>query len=1146
MIEIAVLGKLQIRWEGEEITAVLPQKGQALLAYLAVSGQPITRSALAGLLWGGMPEEVARANLRLTLSRLRKVVGESIMATRTTIAFDADQPHWLDLALFLQQPDPRPPSHLQELASLYRGDFLDDLLVSDAPGFENWVLTLREQLRQQFFRLLSQLVAEAEQQQQWAAGIAWARRLLALEPWHEAMHRQLMRLLVANGQRSAAIAQFRICADLLAEELGVEPEPETVALDEWIRLGSGGADVQIDRNAEENRSLLLPPPSVHRHTLPGVATRLVGREVELAQLQQLLGQPDCRLLTLVGMGGNGKTRLAVAVADTQIGIFADGVVFVSLVGKTAVSAAEANDLLATAIAEALGYTFSAQRPPQELLLDYLGDKKLLLLLDNFEELLVAAPLLLTLLAATPGLKLLVTSRERLHVTAEWVFDVTGLPFPTTNGRSGATDWAKYPALVLFAERAAQVQPDFVLAQAQTAVERICQLVHGSPLAIELAANWVRLLSCDDIANRLAQNLDLLQGNVADRRLNQQSIATVLDASWELLAEDERQAMRRLAVFHGGWRLLAAQQVAGVDLPLLARLVDRSLLEVVKNGRYRLHELVRQYGLARLNQSAAEAAAMQAQHCRFYAAFLQERQPRLADKVAVLELDDEVENLRAVWQWVLGQGERPFLAPFLAGLWLYYRRKGWYQEAVGVLKQACQLPDLPALQQAQWRRWLGEAYYQLGDMEESQKQVELGLVLLKRPLPAASGGWLWLAGRQSVRQLSRRLLPSRSSSPPAITLTPLREATQALRLLAQLHYFAKQREKGAVLNTYALNLAEKEAMPAETALGYAGMTVLFRNLARHRLANRYRRLAEGLLPAIHMAEEKAAVLQLIGYDSMSMGQWLIARQTLTEAAALFIGLEMGRNWEECWTLLGFLHRLRGDFDQGAKRYAEGCVSAGQRGDPFFRFVGLMGQATCLLPLGAAHLPDVVALLEQAQAIPKLVLAAEDKVLLYGVLGRVQLRLGNYAEAEVWARETLTAIAQSSFMFFYSLDGYVAPAEIFLALTREAADSGTVGSLSREQEGRQALRALERFARVYPVGQPLARLAAGGWAWENGRFPQAHQLWQQSLADAQKLAMPYETAVAHREIGHHIPEEASERGAHLHQAERILASLGIAPL
>ncbi|MCA9994712.1 MAG: hypothetical protein KDE56_03125 [Anaerolineales bacterium] len=960
---------------------------------------------------------------------------------------------------------------------------------------------------------------------------------IAADAFSVAAYQTLLAIHGAEGHHTIAILAFIVLSVLLF--LGIVPAYKAGA---YLRPNAGGSGPLVEA---------IGPPKMR--WLSWIGTSLFFLDAILTIIISSISAADVLMLilpewapyrillaelfaffimaVLVAMGPKRAVPLFL-IGGGAFTLFTIGAL--GLVGTTAVSAADAINTLATAISNTLDHTFAAHRPLPESLLDYLRDKKLLLLLDNFESLVAAAPFLPQMLQAAPHLKLLVTSRERLHVAAEWVFDVAGLPFPAAKTMGQLA----YPAAAFFAERARQVRPDFALEGEETAVYRICQLVHGSPLALELAANWVRLLSCEAIAAQLEQDLNLLQSQANDRPPRQQSMVAVLAASWGLLDGEEQQGMRRLAVFYDGWSLAGAQEVAGVGLPLLARLVDKSLLEVEKNGRYRLHELVRQYGLEQLHHDPAEMTAVQARYANYYTHFLQERRHLLADKLAVAELDEEVENVRAAWQWLVQGEKRPLIPPFLAALWEYYRRKGWYEEAVGVLGQACQLPDWSPLQQAQWRRWLGEAFYQLGDLRESGQQVTEGLALLKRPLPAATPGWLWLAVGQTAVQLYRRLAHTHFPRHTLANPDPQYETLYALRLQAQLCYFTKQREKGAGLNLYALNLAERLGLPAETAMGYGGMTVIFRNLAQHKLADRYRALAEQLLPEITTATEKAAVLEIVGYDGMSVGQWSLAKQTLTEAANLFTRLEMGRNWAECWTLLGFLQMLRGRFDQGARQYAEAGAAASERGDLFFRFVGLAGQAACLLRLGDSYLADVTGVLEQAQAVPNLQLAAEDKVLLYGLLGQVQLRLGNWAEAEAWAHETLAAIGQSTFMYFYSMDGYTAPAEILLALTESMPYQP-----QRGQAVKQALQRQQAFARVYPVGQPGAWQAAGRWAWENGRLPQAHQLWQQSLTAAQKLGMVYETARAHWIIGQHLPAEAGERAAHLHQAEQLLERLDV---
>jgi len=247
-LELAVLGKLQLSRDGESLTQLLPVKGQVLLVYLAVSRQSYSRSALAGLLWGDMPEETARANLRLTLSRLRESIGDYLIVSRQVIGFDFDRPHRLDLAefeLYAAAPEQSPLEHLRAALKLYRGDFLDDFQLPNAPDFENWVLLERERLRQLAVKSLFYLGSEARQREAYGESIELTRRILALEPWLEEAHQQLIGLLAQTGQRSAALAQYEQCCRLLRDELGVEPAPATVEL------------YQLSRSMAAN--LRLPP-----------------------------------------------------------------------------------------------------------------------------------------------------------------------------------------------------------------------------------------------------------------------------------------------------------------------------------------------------------------------------------------------------------------------------------------------------------------------------------------------------------------------------------------------------------------------------------------------------------------------------------------------------------------------------------------------------------------------------------------------------------------------------------------------------------------------------------------------------------------------------------------------------------------------
>ncbi|MDQ5850679.1 MAG: AAA family ATPase, partial [Chloroflexota bacterium] len=386
-LALALLGSFAAIRDGEPISAFATDKVRALLAYLVVeAGRPHRRDALAELLWPGQPHEVARTNLRQALATLRTAIldtegGRPFLAiSRELVQFDHASDHWLDVAVFtallaacerhshvrLETCTPC-ARRLEQATTLYRGSFLADVVVRDSAAFEEWVLLKREWLQQRALQALACLATYYERRGTYQQAERYAWRQVELDPWHEAAHRQLIGVLASTGQRGAALRQYETCRRILEAELGVEPAPETTALAEQIRAG------------------VFSAPRLPSQALPPQATSFVGREAEIAELAgRLTGRP-CRLVTLLGPPGIGKTRLAVEVA-AQIGLdFADGVVFVALAPVADPA------LVAQAIARTLGVQESGGQPLIESLKAYVGGKHLLLVLDNFEHVLGAAP-----------------------------------------------------------------------------------------------------------------------------------------------------------------------------------------------------------------------------------------------------------------------------------------------------------------------------------------------------------------------------------------------------------------------------------------------------------------------------------------------------------------------------------------------------------------------------------------------------------------------------------------------------------------------------------------------------------------------------------------------------------------------------------
>jgi predicted ATPase/transcriptional regulator with XRE-family HTH domain len=409
------------------------------------------------------------------------------------------------------------------------------------------------------------------------------------------------------------------------------------------------------------------PPSIN---LPTAPTPLVGRQPELTALGQLLHDPQCRLLTITGTGGIGKTRLAIEAARSNQDIFADGACFVPLAPLSSPA------FIVPTIADALNFNFQGHIEPRIQLLNYLRAKRMLLVLDNVEHLLDGVDLFTEILQHAPAVKVLVTSRERLNLRGEWVFEIQGLPVPPTDQ---ITDVEEYSSVALFMHSARRAQTGFELANEEIShVVHICQIVEGMPLGIELAAAWVHALTCREIAREIERSMDFLATSMRDVPNRQRSLRATFDHSWSLLPTNERQVLCRLAVFQGGFEREAAEQVTDATLQSLSALVSKSLVRHAESGRYDLHEVVHQYAQSHFADDP-QADMIHHRHCEFYLTLLRNRENDLKgsdQRKAFRELTNEIDNLRAAWFWgiksrkfaLIGSASRSFGRLFEIGGW----------------------------------------------------------------------------------------------------------------------------------------------------------------------------------------------------------------------------------------------------------------------------------------------------------------------------------------------------------------------------------------------------------------------------------------------------------------------------------------------
>jgi predicted ATPase/DNA-binding NarL/FixJ family response regulator len=466
--------------------------------------------------------------------------------------------------------------------------------------------------------------------------------------------------------------------------------------------------------------------------LPAQLTVFVGRAEEISEIRHLLDNPDCRLLTVVGVGGIGKTRLALQAAGQMADRFADGLFFVALQPVTSIQ------FFISTIADAIGYILSGPEAPQQQLLQYMSDKELLLLIDNFEHLMDGVDLLTAILEAAPDVKLLVTSRERLQLQEEWVYPIEGLDYPKATGGVVYDEKTvgQFSAVQLFVERARRVRRNFSLEAEMADVVEICQMVEGMPLALELAAAWTHSLPCRTIAAEIRNNLDFLATDWRNIPNRQRNVRAVFDHALSLLSPTEQEVFKRMSVFRGGFHRRAAEAVAGASLPILGSLVSHCLLRWEPEGRYQLHELLRQYAEELLRELPEEKRVVDERHCAYFADFLYKRLPDLVGKnqlETVREIDTEVENIRVAWQYAVETKNLDALGKSTQALAMFYEYRSRHPEGLKFFEEAIQKLDIFNLEDSQGMllaiRFQEVAWYyiSLGRFDEAeaiQKRVQI--------------------------------------------------------------------------------------------------------------------------------------------------------------------------------------------------------------------------------------------------------------------------------------------------------------------------------------------------------------------------------------------------------------------------------------
>jgi predicted ATPase/DNA-binding SARP family transcriptional activator len=1157
-LSIHLLGPFEASLDGVSIAGFRSDKVRVLLGYLALErDQPHRRESLAAFLWPESPEPQARHSLRSALANLHACLGREaatpphLLIEYDTVQFNSASYYSLDISALLEdlpsgQVTEAEADRVRRAVDLYRGDLFEGLSIPDSAPLEQWAANWREHLLRRALEYLHWLAMYELEVGDGQAAQRAGLRAVELDPLDERAHRDLMWALAASGERAAALAQFEACRRILQAELQTGPDPETIALYDSIRRGTPQVRIGAPSptwapslvSAHPTGRTLAPVPT----NLPAQALPFIGRKHLLGDILERLHDPACRLLTLVGPGGCGKTRLALEAgerlvsnracrddaeggpsrgaaptdadeADLPLYAPRDGVFLVSL------APLRSAETIAPTISAAVGFSLSGgdPRPPEGQLLDYLRNKAMLLILDSCEHLLQGAGLVSAILESGPAVKVLATTREWLKVQGEHLLPVGGMELPEMDAE-GSRSASEYSAVQLFLQRARQVRPGYEPSPEELEqISQICRRVRGMPLAIVLAAGWMGMLPPGEIDAEIVRSLDFLAGGARDLPERQRSVRASFDYSWRLLTPQEQRAFAALSVCRGSFDREAACAVSGATLPTLRALVDKSLLQGGAGGRFEAHELLRQFAAEMLGRSPEASRGAHERHAVHYMALLTQLDPRSRAKgwdMAPTELRPDIENARAAWEWSVAQGDLAPLEAAIAALCWFYWSEGRNQEGI----EACDLaltaqaspaetpgrdagwapgqgemrrPNAPSA--SRWPRLRGQALTWKGCFQHWRAEYERARATFRQGLEALQEAEAQGCDVHFERALALYRLSDyyqvRGDMTESLELAE--ESMMLFREVGDSRWAAHaQMQVGYVAFLMGRGCAEgRRALEESVAIlrqldDHSGLARTLGPLAMAAAyggdSQRAERLAREALATIQEREEP----RMIGLGTLYLGLVLIAGDGFAEAESLLEGaLVEPRGMNDQGTgsrnyVLGVARMHRG-------AYAQARLPL-ERAEELCRQCGSLGAARATYTLGALALAErawAEAAAQCGEALPSL--RRSGMLCLEGLSSPMlaELRLGHEDRAKVLLLEDLRASAATDY-----------------APRRAGALAGAAVWLAEHGQ-------TERAVEVYALASQHPQTAASRW-WEDvaGNY-----------VAAAARALPAEVVIAAQERG-----------------------------
>ena len=680
-LSIRLIGEPQIFLGENQPVQFQYRKSVALLAYLAATQKAYSREYLADFFWRNLSEKNAQAGLRKTLSDINREIPNLLAIESHSISLSISSSIEIDCLTFektiltirKKSIEELSETHIKQLENLllvYRQPFLNGFTVQNAPDFDNWILLQRGYLHNLIVEALLKLCDYTYWAGQYQRSMEYAQELLQIEPALEEAHYKLMSLYALNGQRTMALNQYAICKEALYETYRSLPKKKIDDLYDRIRSEQG------------NKPL--------GRTLPVPTSPIYGREEDIEHVLFRLAEEQCRILTITGPGGIGKTHLALMVGNEinryATEYFEDGVIFVSLQALNSIHS------LSSSIAHQLGYSYVKESDPVEQLCDFLAPYKMVLILDNFEQLVVSLQsfqgeqydLLSRILQSAPGVKLLITSRIRLNFQGEYVYPLHGISYPVREEKEIASI-RNYPAVLLFLQRAEQLNGRYDPGEEELhSIIDICQSVNGLPLGILLAAGWTNLLTAREIADNIKngkgqKRLEIFATGGQDMPERHRDMDSVFRQSWRMISAKQQKMLAALSFFPSSFSIEAAIDVSQADLSDLRVLLDHSLLDRKFSGRLKMHDLLRQYA----SSQGVDISGVYLRICHYYSARVVQWEKDLKNERQIQAIDEmnlEIDNLRAIWDENLSNENYLCAAKMFEGMCHYYRWRHYYAEA----------------------------------------------------------------------------------------------------------------------------------------------------------------------------------------------------------------------------------------------------------------------------------------------------------------------------------------------------------------------------------------------------------------------------------------------------------------------------------